>query len=581
MGSMGVKFPIRYNDPEYQLNHQNLFSQALLCPLKNVLPPGVDQAQFDRAIVEFEDAVGKDNVFRGEALEEYVDPYELWEEEGRRKMPSAAVCPSSTEELREVLAVANKSSIPVWTFSRGKNLGYGGPAPRLNGSVALDLHRMNRIIEVNDKFSYAVVEPGVTFTDLYLHCAEHKLRVWPSVPSLGWGSVVGNVLILIVQRTVDRGTGFTPTATHHQHVSGMEVMLADGDIVRTGQFAIPDSPSAHLSKFSFGPSIEGLFLQSNLGIVTKMGIWLHPQPQAYMSCTFDMPNFEDVEVIVDIFGILRRDGLLPNTVYVSNIVEWLGMTGKRAELWPEEGPIPDWRLRELQTQLGFGYWNVKFGLYGAKEVVQSHFDELKRIIGKKAPGSEHRLQGHLFSGENDKLLEATSVPDPHGGFFVGVPSLWSLPMVRYRLPKEKPGIGAHADYSPIIPSDGKTVLEWVRTARKICETQGFDLFCDFFMHERHVIFVNMIVFDKTNPDHRNAVDTIFRSLYKEGRQRGFSKYRSHINYMDLVADAYSFNNHAYRRFIERLKDVVDPNGILSPGKQGIWPSKYRHLREKL
>ena len=70
---------------------------------------------------------------------------------------------------------------------------YGGPAPRLTGSVALDLHRMNRIIEVNEEFSYACVEPGVTFTDLYDYCKEHRLRVWPSVPSLGWGSVIGNV----------------------------------------------------------------------------------------------------------------------------------------------------------------------------------------------------------------------------------------------------------------------------------------------------------------------------------------------------------------------------------------------------
>lgn len=53
---------------------------------------------------------------------------------------------------------------------------------------------MNRILEVNDQFSYAVVEPGVTFTDLYQYCASKKLRVWPSVPSLGWGSVVGNVI---------------------------------------------------------------------------------------------------------------------------------------------------------------------------------------------------------------------------------------------------------------------------------------------------------------------------------------------------------------------------------------------------
>lgn len=70
---------------------------------------------------------------------------------------------------------------------------YGGPAPGVPGCIALDLHRMNKILEVNDKFSYAVVEPGVTFGDLYEYCAKNKLKVWPSTASLGWGSVIGNV----------------------------------------------------------------------------------------------------------------------------------------------------------------------------------------------------------------------------------------------------------------------------------------------------------------------------------------------------------------------------------------------------
>ena len=63
----------------------------------------------------------------------------------------------------------------------------------MSGSVALDLYRINKVIEVNEKHAYAVVEPGVTFADLYNHCATNKLKVWPSTPSLGWGSVIGNV----------------------------------------------------------------------------------------------------------------------------------------------------------------------------------------------------------------------------------------------------------------------------------------------------------------------------------------------------------------------------------------------------
>jgi 4-cresol dehydrogenase (hydroxylating) len=45
--------------------------------------------------------------------------------------------------------------------------------------------------------------------------------------------------------------------------------------------------------------------------------------------------------------------------------------------------------------------------------------------------------------------------------------------------------------------------------------------------------------------------------------------------MDEAADQFSFNNHAYRRFVETIKDAVDPNGILAPGKQSIWPRSYR------
>lgn len=76
----------------------------------------------------------------------------------------------------------------------------------------MDLHRMNKILEVNEKFAYAVVEPGVTFADLYAYCAKEKLKVWPSTASLGWGSVLGNVSLtefdLTFQSQVEDLTAF-------------------------------------------------------------------------------------------------------------------------------------------------------------------------------------------------------------------------------------------------------------------------------------------------------------------------------------------------------------------------------------
>jgi FAD/FMN-containing dehydrogenase len=105
----------------------------------------------------------------------------------------------------------------------------------------------------------------------------------------------------------------------------------------------------------------------------------------------------------------------------------------------------------------------------------------------------------------------------------------------------------------------------------------------------------MFTFDKTNATHRKAVQSIFDNLFEAGKKRGYSKYRSHVNTMgkhwfflghdclstatnfdsDRVASLYDFNDHAYRRFVETIKDAVDPNGILSPGKQGIWPKRFR------
>lgn len=516
--------PDKYAIPEYEDAHRATFAPPQRHPVRPVLPPGVRESDFAQVIKEFAAAVGEGSVFVGEALSDYVDPYDINEADAqKRKMPSAAVCPASTEELRSVLGIANKFGVPLWTFSRGKNLGYGGPAPRVNGSVALDLHRMNKIIEVNDEFHYAVVEPGVTFIDLYNYCVEHKLKVWPSTASLGWGSVLGN--------TLDRGMGFGAQFAHHQAMAGIEVMLADGDLVRTGQWGIANSPSGFLSKFTYGPSVEGLFVQSNMGVVTKLSIWMMPQPEAFMCCSFSMPAFEDIEVMVDALGRMRRDGTIHNCVWVTSIVETLCISGRREDYWKGEGPIPDWRVEELREQMGVGHWLARWGLYGSKKLVQAQFEQIQDVLKKVAPTGD--LKGALYTGkeEDGGLVDAASVPPEHGMMLVGVPSMWSLPLIDWPLPRGSKGRAAHGDYAPLIPSSGKMVLEWMKVSAPHYEAAGIELMCDFFMYERHIVAMNMFTYDQTSEQQTKRVHGLYYGLYGEAKKRGYGMYRAHVNHM--------------------------------------------------
>jgi 4-cresol dehydrogenase (hydroxylating) flavoprotein subunit len=63
---------------------------------------------------------------------------------------------------------------------------------------------------------------------------------------------------------------------------------------------------------------------------------------------------------------------------------------------------------------------------------------------------------------------------------------------------------------------------------------------------------------------------------RDAAKQGYGEYGAHLDFMDLAAEQCSFNDHAYRRFTETIKDALDPKGILSPGKQGIWPRAMRN-----
>jgi 4-cresol dehydrogenase (hydroxylating) len=85
----------------------------------------------------------------------------------------------------------------------------------------------------------------------------------------------------------------------------------------------------------------------------------------------------------------------------------------------------------------------------------------------------------------------------------------------------------------------------------------------------------VIVYEQTQPQERQKLNELFGLLVREAAAEGYGEYRTHIHYMDTIAGTYSWNDHALLKMHQTIKDALDPNGILSPGKSGIWP---KHLR---
>ena len=140
-----------------------------------------------------------------------------------------------------------------------------------------------------------------------------------------------------------------------------------------------------------------------------------------------------------------------------------------------------------------------------------------------------------------------------------------------------PEFVGHIGFSPVVPLTGGEVRRVVDVIhRLVTDRAGTNFVCAIFpINDRSAIVVSSISFDTRDEKQvRAAVDTA-KMLVSEVGALGYGEYRAHLDFMDLAADQYSFNDHAYRRFVERIKDAVDPNGILSPGRHGVWPASYR------
>ncbi|OAG02247.1 vanillyl alcohol oxidase [Paraphaeosphaeria sporulosa] len=541
-----------------------------------VLPPNTTSQTFKNYALEAAKIVGSANVtvISDEAelsQESYLEPSKAHDmfniADKTYFVCSAVVAPRGVGEVQELMKLANEFEIPVWPFSIGRNVGYGGAAPRVPGSVGLDMGRhMNRVLKVDVEGAYALVEPGVTFFDLHDHLVKNNLRdqVWIDVPDLGGGSVIGN--------TIERGVGYTPYGDHWMMHCGLEVVLPSGELVRTGMGALPN-PKADTSKpiheqepneswqlfnYGFGPYNDGIFSQGSVGIVVKMGIWLM-KATGYQSYLITLPKDSDLHQAVEIIRPLRVNMVLQNVPTLRHILLDAAVMGHRTDYSKSDKPLTDDELNAIASKLDLGRWNFYGALYGPEPVRDVMWQAVKSAFSA-IPGAK------FFFPEdqpNNIVLQTRQ------NTLQGIPSVTELNWVDW-LPH-----GGHLFFSPIAPVTGDDAEAQYNMTRQLSEKYGFDFIGTFVVGMREMHHIVCIVYDRKDAESRRRAHKMMKEMIEEAAAKGYGEYRTHLAMMDQIAATYSFNNNANMKLNEIIKNALDPKGILAPGKNGVWPKNYR------
>jgi 4-cresol dehydrogenase (hydroxylating) len=458
--------------------------------------------------------------------------------------------------------------VPLHPISTGRNLGYGGSAPTVTGSIVVDLKRMNRILEVNEQEAYVLLEPGVSFFELYRYFVDHGIKLMASPPEPGWGSPVGNAL--------DHGVGGVAGDNFGQ-VNGMEVVLPTGEVMRTGSGASVNSRLWQNYKYGFGPYIDGMFSQANLGIVTKMGFWLQRAIGVQQGFTVVSGKSADLHPMIEATRMMRDQGMLYGNFAASPIRSSMNTAvGFAAQGIPEVrrllarddgGTDAEWEslAREHHMPVSVAVGQMR----GPARVVAAGIEHAREVFGAM-PGVQ------FIPGKPVELPARESELDEADKGNFGIPNLYGF----NRLTVQGTSHG-HYYFSPLFKATAAELFAINDFIRSVIKAEG-----DTDMLERFgwaaglgnypkalIILLDFLVYDDVELNRRRR--RLFEKLVAACASKGWTEYRTPVAFHDMIMATYSFNQHALLRFHERIKDALDPNGILSPGKSGIWPKGMR------
>jgi 4-cresol dehydrogenase (hydroxylating) flavoprotein subunit len=481
-----------------------------------------------------------------------------------------ALRPTSTEQVQAIVKIAQRFSIPIYPISTGHNWGYGTSVPVQSPAAIVDLCLLNKIIEFDQELGVVTLEPGVTQGDLSEYLRSRGLPFM--VPVTGAGpscSIIANAL--------ERGFGVTPFTDHFGAVISMKVVLPNGEIFESYMRRFNAAGAGHAFKWGTGPYLDGLFSQSNLGIVVDASIALQPRTERSGTLFFVLDSNQQVEeATASIRRLLTAAG---HHIGALNIMSKSRVECMESGLRKLRGTGTEMLGRGLS--LSAGSWLGFGSVYGSREHYRGTCRLIWRCLGAHVrqirvytADDIRRLRWlnaiaamvgrrHLI-GVIERLDAALNIVD-------GVPSTFALPLAyaksgsandKVDLNPARDGCGIFW-YSPIVPLRGGVVETFIQFVETTCGKHGLLAPITLTtLSARCYASTIPLLFDRMNVDDERRARICFEELYEKGLALGFVPYRIGSQFMASLA-------HTGARvgpLVKAIKCAIDPNLVLGTGR---------------
>ncbi len=457
--------------------------------------------------------------------------------------PDCVVRPANKEEIREILLLCSENKIPVTPMAGGLSGGFALPLLE-NGGVLLECSRMNKIIEVNTDARYVIVEPGVRAGEVWAYFK----KFYPDwAPPIADGAPpAATIMGDAIERGFSLVTGrFGPQA---DMVMGMEIVLATGDILRTGSWGLggvdedkqgikKDGHAMPYYKYGLGPDLHSLFFgsQGAMGVVTKAALKIIPHAHFKTVKAFGFENWYDAQEAT-LMASKYECGIADHFVMVQGGNWWLVPTRYIKEKVP--------KAYDYWKTIGVFEYFMNFEIWAhSQEELDDVCKRLDKVIledyAKVAKGKVMEQKLHPIQIAS-RLKKPNKIAIPYGQWEQGFLFItWYTPWAdvaecveKYCATMEK------YDFPPVM---------WIASID----------------HCRECIVMPIFCFDTRKVEDFERLEACENEFTDWALKRGFVNYRPNptIHAPKTYAKA-----PTEFKLLRSIKKVIDPNMIMHPGR---------------